>query len=312
MSVRLFDWRDLPALYRYRHKTVYLDSALLLTQGPLVFPGVLVSYLAPSMGVVTCVRDGQHGRQPPLLGQFIHLNGSAFSHLTFLSPPEALEPEQVCPLIEHMMLVSGERGALRLLADVEDGSPAFESLRKCGFAIYNRQRIWRLTTRPDGTTPILNWRMANSRDSLPIRSLYDSLVPGLVQQIEPFVSQKPHGLVYYQGGELLAFVEIKYGRSGVWVLPFIHPDAQDVPQHFTEMIKKLPGRKNRPIYICIRSHQSWLEPAIEELGADSGPRQAVMVRQLVVQQKAARLFALPALEGGQAEITAPIARLERH
>ncbi|MCC7129958.1 MAG: hypothetical protein B6D39_03700 [Anaerolineae bacterium UTCFX2] len=311
MSVRLFDCRDLPTLYRYRRKMVYLDSALLLTQGPLAFPGAIMSFLAPAMGVVTCVKDGKRSQHPPLLGQFIHLNGSPLSHLTFISPTETLEPERVCPLVEHLMFVSGERGALRLLADVEDGTPAFESLRKCSFVIYNRQRIWQLTTRRAGNSAIQNWRAVNSRDSLHVRNLYDSLVPGLVQQIEPFTSQKPRGMVYYQNGELLAYVELKYGRRGIWVQPFIHPDAQDVPHHFTEMIKKLPGRRNRPIYICIRSYQSWLEPAIEELGAEAGARQAVMARQLVVQQKAVRQFALPALEGGQPEITAPIARLER-
>jgi len=290
---------------------VYLDSALLLTQGKLEFPGAIVSYLAPAIGVVTCVKDGRQSKQPPLLGQFIHLSGSPLSHLTFISPTDTLEPERVCPLIEHMMFVSGERGALRLLADVEDDTPAFDALRRCGFAIYNRQRIWRLAFRPDGDAAIQNWRMANSRDNLSVRNLYDSLVPGLVQQIEPFTSQKPRGMVYYQQGELLAYVELKYGRRGIWVQPFIHPDAQDVPHHFTEMIKKLPGRRSRPIYICIRSYQSWLDPAIEELGAEAGPRQTVMARQLVVQQKAAWQFALPALEGGQPEITAPIARLEK-
>ena len=43
-----------------------------------------------------------------------------------------------------MMVLSGERGALRLLADVDEQTLAFEALRKCGFAIYNRQRVWRL------------------------------------------------------------------------------------------------------------------------------------------------------------------------
>ena len=53
-----------------------------------------------------------------------------------------------------------------------------------------------------------------------------------------------------------------------------------------------------------------LEAAIEELGAESGPRQAVMAKQLTVQQKVARSFMLPALEGGQPVVTAPVARLE--
>jgi hypothetical protein len=59
----------------------------------------------------------------------------------------------------------------------------------------------------------------------------------------------------------------------------------------------------------VRSYQAWLETAIEDLGAEAGPRQAVMAKQLVNQQKALRTFAIPALEGGQPEITAPVVRL---
>jgi hypothetical protein len=76
-----------------------------------------------------------------------------------------------------------------------------------------------------------------------------------------------------------------------------------------ELLSKVPNRRSRPVYICVRSYQSWLETAIEDLGAEAGPRQAVMVKQLVSQQKALRAFAMPALEGGQPEITAPVARL---
>jgi hypothetical protein len=64
------------------------------------------------------------------------------------------------------------------------------------------------------------------------------------------------------------------------------------------------------LYHRPRSYQSWLEPLIEDLGAETGPRQAVMVKHLAAAQKASRAFALPALEGGQPEITAPIARTE--
>ena len=54
MGVRLFDWSDLPALHHYRKDGVFLDSALLLTRGPLVGPGGIVLLLAPSMGIFTC------------------------------------------------------------------------------------------------------------------------------------------------------------------------------------------------------------------------------------------------------------------
>jgi hypothetical protein len=310
MSVRHFDWRDFLALHRFRKQSVFLDSALVLTRGPMMVPGALLSSFASSMGIFTYVLnvDGKDGL--PVFGQFIHMMGSPFSHLTFLAPSIALDSAEVLALLEHMMAESGERGALRLLADVDESSEAFETLRQCSFAIYSRQRVWQLTGFPDSDSQLATWRPATAQDEIPIRSLYNNLVPALVQQAEPLATQHPKGMVYYEHGELIAFVELKYGHRGIWAQPFVHPDAQDIARHFLELLSKVPNRRSRPVYICVRSYQSWLETAIEDLGAEAGPRQAVMVKQLVSQQKALRAFAMPALEGGQPEITAPVARLE--
>jgi len=310
MSVRPFDWRDLPALYRFRGQSIFLDSALVLTRGPLLVPGAIFSSLAPNMGIYTCVLNGKEIRLSPVIGQLIHLSGSQFAHLTFLTPNVALDSPSIPALLDYMVLLSGGRGAMRLLADVDERTQAFEALRKGGFAIFGRQRIWQLTGKLPPGPPSRQWRTATSRDTIAIRSLYNNLVPGLVQQVEPFSSQRPQGAVYYQGGDLLAFVELKYGRRGIWVQPFVHPDAEDVPVHFIDLMNKIPNRNSRPVYICVRSYQSWLEPAIEELGAEVGPRQAVMVKHLAASQKAVRAYAMPALEGGQPEITAPIAHSE--
>jgi hypothetical protein len=96
------------------------------------------------------------------------------------------------------------------------------------------------------------------------------------------------------------------------VQPFIHPDTQDIPALLAGLLKTIPNRLSRPLYICVRSYQAWLESAIETLGAQPGPRQAVMVRHLAAQQKVERKYALPALEGGQPEVSAPIARSENN
>ncbi len=114
-------------------------------------------------------------------------------------------------------------------------------------------------------------------------------------------------MVYRQGDDLLAYVEVEYGPRGVWVQPFIHPDAEQVADHLAELFQSLQNRYARPLYACVRSYQSWLEPAVEKLGAQSSARQAVMVRHLAVAQKALRLcFARPG--GWEPEPTASITR----
>ena len=310
MTVRPFDWRDLPSLHRYRHQSVFLDSALVLTRGPLLVPGALLSYLAPSMGIFTCVCNGSEDCDQSVIGQIMHSLGSQFAHLSFLTPDKALDSCALAALLEYMATFIGERGAFRLLAEVDEQEKAYEALRRLSFAIYTRQRIWQLTGLPEEKSNANHWRPATKQDMFAIRSLYYNLVPGLVQQVEPFASQRSQGLVYRQGSDLLAYVELRYGHRGIWAQPFVHPDAQDVVDQFVDLFHNLPYRRSRPVYICVRSYQSWLEPAIEDLGAETGPRQAVMVKHLAIPQKVARAFALPALEGGHPEISAPIARSE--
>src|SRR5512136_1197791 len=107
MVVRQFDWRDLPTLHRYRQESIFLDSALLLTRGSQQMTGALFSYLAPSLGIFTCVSNGESTPEQRMIGQFIHPAGSPFSHLTFLAPLSALACASVSPLVEYMMALSG-------------------------------------------------------------------------------------------------------------------------------------------------------------------------------------------------------------
>ena len=304
MTVRPFDWRDLPTLVRYREDSVFLDSVLVLTRGSFIVPGALLSYLAPAMGVFTCIATDDEDQA--LVGQFMHVTGSPFAHLTFLTPYSALEMAGAPALLDYIVQMSGERGAWRLLADVDEQSLAFEALRMNSFAINARQRIWKIFDRDQKDAAPDLWQTATSQDLIAIRGLYNNLVPALVQQSEPFTTQRPRGVVHYHRGEMLAYVEFKFGHRGVWAQPFVHPDTEDVSGLMVELLQKIPNQRTRPVYICVRSYQAWLEPILEEIGAEAGPRQAVMVKQLVQQQKAGRVFSLPALETGQPKASTPM------
>jgi len=305
MSVRFFDWRDLPALHRWRQESVFMDSTLVLTRGPRLLSGAVLSYLAPSTGVFTAVSDAADLGHP-VIGQVMHSHNSSYAQLTFVTPDGGLESQALPELLDFLARVSGERGALRLLAEVDESTLSYQALRQAGFAVFTRQRIWQLTGQPLGPFTPAGWRAVSSQDLIAVRSLFSNLVPGLVQQVEPFPSRRPRGMVLYHDGDLLAFVELRYGPRGVWVQPFVHPDAPDILEQFVDLFQQIPYRRTRPLYICVRSYQSWLESAVEELGAEAGPRQAVMVKHLAVPQKAPLVYALPALDSGQPEITAPI------
>jgi hypothetical protein len=281
----------------------------MLTRGQLSIPGAMLSFITPGMGIITSVST-RNGDDQALIGQVIHLPGSQFAQITFLAPDTDLDSPALLALLDYMAGQVGDRGAFRLIADVDECSAAFDALRSASFAIYTRQRIWELKDTAQNASPSCSWKPATDRHVIPVRALYYNLVPAFVQQVEPFPAERLHGMVYGQGSDLLAYVELKYGPRGIWAQPFVHPDAEDVGEHLLSLLRDLPDRRSRPVYLCIRSYQSWLEPALEDLGAVCSPRQAVMVKHLVIQQKAARAFALPALEGGHAEVSAPMVRIK--
>lgn len=309
MAVRPFDWRDFLALHRYRNQCLFFDSTRLLTKGPRLIPaGALFSYFAVATGVFTYQASSNGKVNSILLGQVVHPAGKACARLSFLTPGTAIESPGVVSFIEHVVKEIGQRGATHLLAEVDEQDKSFEALRRAGFATYARQRIWKLNAEPAGEGEPTPWKHGVDRDLIGIRVLYSNLVPGLVQQVEHPPATRIQGLVYRQEDEILAYVDIKYGPHGVIVQPFIHPDVGNLSARLVYLLQNIPYRRSRPIYIRVRSYQSWLESAIEDLGAEAGPRQAVMVRHLAIPQKNIRTYVLPALERGHPEVSAPITR----
>jgi hypothetical protein len=308
-TLRPFDWRDLPILHRYRSQGLCLDAALGVTRGTNIAPSVLLSYLSPATGIFTwiCANDCD---EQPLMGQMIHSPDAQFARLTFLAPEEALESPSTTELLEQLAYQAGEIGALNLLAEVDVESKAFESLRKAGFAIYARQRIWQMAESTDKFQSQIPWKTTSKEDNFDVQSLYHNVVPGLVQQAEPLSSKQVDGLVCHQDGEMIAFVDLKFGPRGIWVQPFFHPDVEDVDARLRGLLQSIPNQRQRAVYLVVRSYQSWLETALNFLGAQPSPAQAVMVKRLAVQQRNAR-FALPQIDG-QREITTPIVRSEQN
>jgi hypothetical protein len=310
MNIRPFDWRDITLLRGYIQRGLFLDSTRVLIHGRSVIPmGAFFSFLGPSLHMYTyrCNQDLSSGL--PLIGQVTFTAGATYARLSFLAPEDAIEQPQLSALSDFMALQMGQLGAFHILADVDECSQVFELLHRAGFAIYARQRIWRLDNQPLGEQEPAPWSPVKSSDAIGVRSLYCNVVPGLVQQVEPLPKKNLKGVVHYKEGDLLAFVELKYGRKGIWVQPFIHPDAGDFDRALVNLLQNLPGRANRPLFVCVRSYQSWLVPAIEAMGAQPGPTQAVMVRHLTIAQRIGQAYKVPAMNGTRAESTAPVAQM---
>jgi hypothetical protein len=307
--IRSFDWRDLSLLHRVRHRGLCLDSQLAYTRGPNVLQHALLDMLNPGRAAHTLVlRPGGQAS----IGQVLVRAGRTGAHIAFISPAEVLEDKEGVELLDALARAAGERGAHSLIAEVDEDSPAFESLRRSGFAIYSRQRIWEC--RPEapaaraaapGSPSAAGWRLESPADSVAITGLYANLVPALVQQVEPPPTDHEQGLVHWRQGELLGYLGMNSGPRGVWVQPYFHPAAEDPERLLAQALEEIQDRRTRPLYMCVRSYQSWMTAPLHELGFQARADQAVMVKRLAVSLRQVQPALMPALEGTLPKPTAP-------
>jgi len=62
----------------------------------------------------------------------------------------------------------------------------------------------------------------------------------------------------------------------------------------------------RPVYVCVRSYQAWLESVLEDMGGQVGPQQAVLVKHLAKLQKSEQV--VNSMEKVLVKPAAPVAR----
>jgi hypothetical protein len=234
----------------------------------------------------------------PIIGHMQYAVGDRSAHLAFLMPEPGLTQPGLVNLLEHLAVQAGSWGAFHLLGEVEENSCAMEGLRRAGFSVYAWQRIWKFSPQEDNTQSEMvkqenlkngsfPWQPSSSVDEIAIRNLYQSLVPPLVQSAEPLTSRRLVGWVYRQEGEILAYMEGIYGPHGIYLQPLIHPAVENVSQVLSCLLQRQPNLLGRPIYLSIRSYQAWLETVVRDLEFQVGPRQALMVKHLVLQQRVA-------------------------
>lgn len=274
MSIRPLALLDLPYLYSFRDEAVGLDTARTLTRGnPLGAVGLL-SYVNPTRHIYSAIANGEEGS---VLGGITHTSNEPFAKLYYLAPSSQLAHPCLPDLIENLAGQAGTWGAFHVLAEVDETSNSFVSLRKSGFSVYAWQRMWDLSDIAEaGAAP--NWTRIKSVHLPSVQNLYHQIVPPLLHPVEP----QPKATIGWMCNEgAKCYVGVSHGMYGIVLTPLIHPDATNVSEKLLALISNLPDRRTRPVYICVRSYQAWLEPVLADLGAKSGQRQAVMVKHLV-------------------------------
>jgi len=282
MPIRPLALLDLPYLHSFHDEAVGLDATRALTRGnPLGAMGLL-SYINPSRHIYSAIANGEDNS---VLGGITHAHDETFAKLYYLAPSSQLTHPELPGLIDELSSQAGTWGAFHVLAEVDELNDAFVSLRESGFSVYAWQRMWDVSEMAASGSRS-SWTRVRSVDVQTVQNLYHQIVPPLLHPVEP--QPKAAGGWMCNEGEK-CYVSVAHGAHGIVLMPLIHPEATDVSKKLSALISNLPDRRNRPVYICVRSYQAWLEPVLADLGAKAAERQAVMVKHLVHMVKDAAL-----------------------
>ncbi len=210
-------------------------------------------------------------------------------------------------MIDFLCFQAGEMGALNILAEIEESHLIFELLRDTGFSVYSWESIWKLPTDLNFNIENSCWQIPDAVDENCVRSLYQTLVPPLVQNAEPFSDGSSPRLVYKKENEVLAYVESINGMEGIYLIPVIHPSVEDIQLLLQDLVYQFRGL-GKPVYLQVRSYQAWLSETLSLIKAESSPRFALLVKHLAVSlySKVASAQRSRSTDQRQTEPTAPI------
>lgn len=284
---------DVALVHRLASHQLAMDTAATLTRGVNPLEAALLAMVPMTqLGLPTLIlREGENG----YIGQIRHRNGDRVAHLASIAPIPRQHESQApwIELVEGLVNTAGKRGALLVTAEVPEGEfPTIEMLRRVGFSVYYRQTLLRrmpAPTRHNAQLKRVRLRPVEEIDWIRIKSLHAQLVPTLVRQVNPFLSENDDGLVVesIRDQRPVGFLEMVSGRSGLLVRPLLHPDIYDeITAIFQAALHHWTKAEKLPVYFAIRSYQEWLLHYLRELKVEEEHRQVVFAKYTTVRVEA--------------------------
>jgi len=249
-----------------------------------------------------------------LIGQVHQSPNMSGAHINYLLQVDESDPGAMVVLLEGLVKEAGNWGAKQITADLNTDSELFPQFRRAGFSVLAKQRVFRCP-RPGERKRIQGgWRIWSSEDIPIMRRLYLTLVPPLIQPVEPLTRREMLGLVFYDNqGSLQAYADLVYGPVGIWVLPLIYPQTKiSIDAMLAQMLLQLPDINSRQVYVTARSYQPWVESGLEAMGGEPGPEQGLMIHYMALRHRLEADFPFALVENGNAEPTVPYSTINNH
>lgn len=278
---------DLPLVKRLSENGAVLDSELCFTQnaGSPHHGGIIFNLLLPYRGVHTLIT--RSGKQQ-VVGQFRLKPEDHCAHVAYIAPAPESEDEDDhtwLHILDAMAVEAGKRGAHLLAAEVDEDMPLFRTIRTASYSIYARQEIWQYVPGAACLPQPAELLRATDADLPEIQMLHSNIVPRLVQQI-PDLPGDGHGLIYRKNDRIEGYIAVAEGKSGVYLMPHLHPDIfNEAPAIIAAAVART-GRDKLPVYVRVRRYQDWLDSVLLDLGFEQRARQAVMIKHITAGVRA--------------------------
>jgi len=273
-------WLDLPLMLRLKQQAIFLHSELGLTEDARGQNSALLSSMIFPRGdhILLARLDDRE-----VVGRFRYRPDDAKAHIVFLAP--SLDTDEDDSIWLHMLdAVAGEAGrigAQTLVGEVDLRHRLFDTMRRAGYAVYSRQVIWQgVPPVKDAAPAPASLSSKTAADEADVALLLGTTIPRILQPVlGPAAGMA--GLVYRKDGRIAAYIAHSAGRHGIYLLPFLQPDALDeAADIISAALQQLARSRKLPVYVCVRGYQGWLENAMRDLNFQPGLEQAVMVKHL--------------------------------
>lgn len=242
----------------------------------------MASHFDPGQSIIT--RLYQHKSGSETICQLRLSTQDQIAHLTFIGGDEQIEEGDLASIVNDLGLSTQQLGAMHLVAEVDHKQPLLEMFKSSGFGVSAWQDLWKLDQQP----PYANDSEQNA-EWCPLAEIDWWQAVQLLQSIIPPISQTtdlPHRhhsryWVCHRAENIIAFADVRHGPRGIWIQPTFAPEVSRVPDLLCALVNELPARLSRPIFLSVRSYQSWLFRSIEQMNVEYLGHQAILVKHLV-------------------------------
>jgi len=293
-EVRSLRLHDLPFAYRMSGLGVSFDAQIRLTVGDDGFRQALMAGTGETQVYVLRTSDGG------ALAQMHYLSDMQCARLAYVAPAlsEGASEAVWLALLDGLTAAAGERGIVTIIAEVADGIPEFEVLRRASFAVYARQDLWVRSPAPVPSPGFQLRSVRSAEDRQALLSLYGSLVPGLIKHVEPppIAASQCYLVEGTRGNEGL--IAVYEGGNGVLLETYLLPNSQRTPAEVLATALSMVNAGGKAVYCRVRDYMGSQVHTLTDAGFQLMGSQAVMYRHTAarITQSAYRL--VEKVEGG--------------